>query len=384
MKAVVIGAGIGGLSAAVALRNAGVETAVFERARELKEIGAGLSLMANATRALNGLGLADALRGIGVPVGVAEIRTWQGEVLSRIPVWRLGEKVGVPSAAVHRADLQGALLRELGDGAVRMGAACVGFEQEGGGVRAFFADGTEERADLLVGADGLRSTIRQGLLGDGTPRYAGYTAWRAVVAPGDGLVPAGEAWEVWGRGVRFVCTQIGRGRVYWAATKNAPEGERDATAGAAKDAALGLCAGWFEPVGELIAATEKTAILRTDIYDRDPVRKRWGEGRVTLLGDAAHPMTPDLGQGACQAIEDAVALVGCLKEREDPEAALELYEARRTRRTAAIVRGSRRTGRIAQLQNPLACRLRDAALKASPSRLQMKQLEAVAGYHEQV
>ncbi len=117
---------------------------------------------------------------------------------------------------MHRADLQGALLaRELGDEAVRLGAACVGFEQESGSVRAFFADGTEERADLLVGADGLRSTIRQGLLGDGAPRYAGYTAWRAVVAPEKELVAAGEALEVWGRGARFICTQIGRGRVYW-------------------------------------------------------------------------------------------------------------------------------------------------------------------------
>ena len=382
MKAIVIGAGIGGLSAAIALRRAGVEALVFERTRELKELGAGLSLTANATKALNGLGLTDALRGIGIPIGVAEIRAWRGEVLSRIPTWQLDEKMGARSAAVHRADLQGALLRELGDEAVRLGAACRGFEQEGEGVRAFFDDGTEVRADLLVGADGLRSTIRRGLLGDGNPRYAGYTAWRAVVAPEDELVPADEAWEVWGRGVRFICTQIGRGRVYWAVSKNAPEGEHDVSTGAAKDALLELCAGWVEPVEELIAATEKATILRTDIYDRDPVRKRWGKGRVTLLGDAAHPMTPDLGQGACQAIEDALALVECLEERENIEAALELYEARRTRRTAALVRGSRRVGRIAQLQNPLACCLRDAALRAFPSRLQMKQLEAVMGYNE--
>jgi 2-polyprenyl-6-methoxyphenol hydroxylase-like FAD-dependent oxidoreductase len=382
MKAIVIGAGIGGLSAAIALRRAGVEALVFERTRDLKELGAGLSLTANATKALNGLGLTDALRGIGMPIRVAEIRTWRGEVLSRIPTWQLDEKVGARSAAVHRADLQGALLRELGDEAVRLGAACRGFEQKGEGVRAFFDDGTEERADLLVGADGLRSTIRRGLLGDGNPRYAGYTAWRAVVAPEDELVPADEAWEVWGRGVRFICTQIGRGRVYWAVSKNAPEGEHDVSTEVAQDALLELCAGWLEPVEELIAATEKAAILRTDIYDRDPVRKRWGKGRVTLLGDAAHPMTPDLGQGACQAIEDAIALVECLEERENIEAALELYEARRTRRTAALVRGSRRVGRIAQLQNPLACCLRDAALRAFPSRLQMKQLEAVIGYHE--
>jgi 2-polyprenyl-6-methoxyphenol hydroxylase-like FAD-dependent oxidoreductase len=379
MKAIVVGSGIGGLSAAIALRKVGVEAVVFERARELREIGAGLSLMANATGALNGMGLAGALRGMGQTIGVAEIRAWRGDLLSRVPAWRITEKVGARSAAVHRADLQAALVRELGDENVRLGASCVGFDQESGGVRAFFADGTEERADLLVGADGLRSTIRQSLLGDGSPRYAGYTAWRAVVSPREGLVPAGEAVEVWGRGVRFIRAGIGRGRVYWAATKNAPEGERNASGQAAKEEVLGLCSGWLDPVEALVSATDGDEILRTDIYDRDPPEKRWGEGRVTLLGDAAHPMTPDMGQGACQAIEDAVALAECLKERQDVENALALYEARRLRRTAAIVRGSRRMGRIAQLQNPLACRLRDSALKALPDRVQMRQLEEMVG-----
>jgi 2-polyprenyl-6-methoxyphenol hydroxylase-like FAD-dependent oxidoreductase len=384
MKAIVIGAGIGGLSAAIALRRAGVETVVFERARELREIGAGISLTANATRALNELVLADVLSGIGTPIEVAAIRTWRGEVLSRIPVWQLSERVGAKTAAVHRADLQVELLRKLGEGVVRTGAACTSFEQASKGVRAFFADGTAEGGDLLVGADGLHSKIREGLSNDGAPRYAGYTTWRAVVTPENELVPTGEALEVWGRGVRFICAQVGRGRVYWAVSKNAPEEERDVSVEGVKDVLLDLCAGWLEPVEDLISATNASTILRTDVYDRDPPNKRWGEGRVTLLGDAAHPMTPDLGQGACQAIEDAVALANHLSRQTtgDVAAVLELYETRRVRRTAAIVRGSRRTGQVAQLQNPLLCLLRNAALKALPSRLQMKQLEAIVGYEE--
>ena len=379
MKVIVVGAGIGGLSAAIALRKAGIETVVFEHARELKEIGAGLSLVANATRALNELGLAGALRGLGEPVGRAEIRTWRGEVLSTISVSQLSEKVGTQSVAVHRADLQAVLLRELGEGVVRTAAECVGFEQNGAGVRAFFNGGREESSDLLIGADGLRSAVRARLLGDGGPRYAGYTAWRAVVTPKQDLFPPDVTFEYWGMGTRCLCAQLGEGRVYWAVSTNAPEGEKDLT-GTTKGALLGLLRGWHGPVPALIEATEEPAILRTDIYDRDPPRKRWGEGRVTLLGDAAHPMTPDLGQGACQAIEDAVEVARCLGRHETGVAAtLALYEARRIRRTAWIVRGSRRIGRIAQLQNPLACRLRDAALRAFPSRLQMKQLEAVMG-----
>lgn len=379
MRAIVVGAGIGGLSAAIALRKARIETVVFERARELKEIGAGVSLTANATGALNELGLADALRGLGGPVGRAEIRTWRGEVLSTIPVSQLDEKLGTQSVAVHRADLQAVLLRELGEGVVRPGVECLGFEQNGAGVRAFFTGGREEHCDVLIGADGLRSAVRARLLGDGEPGYAGYTAWRAVVTPGRYLFPPGVAFEFWGTGTRCLCAHIGGGQVYWAVSTNAPEGEKDVK-GATKGALLGLLRGWHAPVPALIEATGESAILRTDIYDRDPPRKRWGEGRVTLLGDAAHPMTPDLGQGACQAIEDAVVLARCLERQETGAvAALGLYEARRIRRTAWIVRGSRRTGRIAQLQNPLACRLRNAALRALPSRLQMKQLEAVMG-----
>ena len=377
MKAIVVGAGIGGLSAAIALRKAGIETVVFERARELKEIGAGLSLVANATGALNELGLAGALRGLGEPVGRAEIRTWRGEILSAIPVSQLDEKVGARSVAVHRADLQAVLLRELGEDVVWPGAECVGFEQNGAGVRAFFNGGREEHCDVLIGADGLRSAVRARLLGDGGPRYAGYTAWRAVVTPRQDLFPPDITFEYWGTGTRCLCAHVGGGRVYWAVSTNAPEGEKDAK-GATKGALLRLLRGWHGPVPALIETTEESAILRTDIYDRDPPRKRWGEGRVTLLGDAAHPMTPDLGQGACQAIEDAVALARCLGRQETgAAAALALYEARRIRRTAWIVRGSRRTGRIAQMQNPLACRLRNAALRSLPSRLQMKQLEAV-------
>ena len=381
MRVLIVGAGIGGLSAAIALQRRGIEAALFERTTELREIGAGIAIAANAMKALDSLGLADTVRQIGTEPRFYEIRSWRGELLSRVPVSEQSEMLGATSIAAHRADLQTALLQGLAeaDGEVHLGAECVGFKQTGRCVRVSFADGREERSDLLIGADGLNSTVRERLLGDGPPRYAGYTAWRAVVSPERGLVPQG-AVESWGRGTRFLFARIDRGRVYWAAAQNTPEGADREPAEGRKDALLATFRGWHEPTEELIRATDERAILHTDIYDRDPLGERWGEERVSLLGDAAHPMTPDLGQGACQAIEDAVVLAKCLSEQSDSASALRRYEARRTRRVAAIVQRSRRLGRVAQLENPLLCQLRDVLLKTTPDRMLLRQAKKIVAY----
>ena len=377
------GAGIGGLTAAIALRRAGFEVAVFERAAELREVGAGLLLAANAQKALGKLGLADAVARLGTPASAAEIRSWRGEVLASIPAAELEKRVGAPSAAVHRADLQALLVREVGEGRLRLGAEVQGFEQDESGVRAFLSGGSEERADILLGADGLHSKTRAVLFGPEKPRYAGYTAWRAVAEPGEELLPWGRGFESWGRGARFGCAHIGKGRVYWFATQNASEGAKDGTPGTPdgpKARLLRLFGSWHQPIGELIEATDEHAILRTDIYDREPLGEHWGEGRVTLLGDAAHPMTPNLGQGACQAIVDAVVMALCLHEVGATAEALRRYERLRSERAAMVVRRSRRVGRIGQLENPLLCRLRDRALAMAPPKLQLRQLEEVIGY----
>jgi 2-polyprenyl-6-methoxyphenol hydroxylase-like FAD-dependent oxidoreductase len=325
-KVIVAGGGIGGLTAAIALRRAGFEVCVFERADELGEVGAGLLLAANAQKALGKLGLADAVARLGTPASAGEIRSWRGKVLVNIPASELEKRVGAPSAAVHRADLQALLAREVGEETLHLGSEVEGFEREGeSGVRVLFADGSEERVDVLVGADGLRSKVRSGLFGAEEPRYAGYTAWRAVVEPKEELLPWGTGFESWGRGARFGCAHIGKGRVYWFATTNAPEDEKDgkpSSPAAPKATLLRLFGSWHHPIGELIEAADESSILRTDIYDREPLGERWGEGKATLLGDAAHPMTPNLGQGACQAIEDAVVLASCLDEGDATAEAL--------------------------------------------------------------
>jgi 2-polyprenyl-6-methoxyphenol hydroxylase-like FAD-dependent oxidoreductase len=230
-KVVLAGGGIGGLTAAIALRRAGFEVSVSERAAELGEVGAGLLLAANAQKALAKLGLAEAVARLGTPASAGEIRSWRGEVLASIPAAELEKKIGTPSTAVHRADLQALLAQEVGEGTLRLGAEVEAFEQDESGVRVLFADGSHESADVLGGADGLRSRIRTGLFGSEEPRYAGYTAWRAVVEPKEELLPWGTGFESWGRGARFGCAHIGRGRVYWFATANTPEGEKDGPSG---------------------------------------------------------------------------------------------------------------------------------------------------------
>ena len=187
-----------------------------------------------------------------------------------------------------------------------------------------FDDGRETRGDLLVGADGLRSVVRSALFGPERPRYGGYTAWRAVTRFDHARVTPG---ETWGRGRRFGQWGMTGARIYWYATESVPEGEGDPPEGR-KQGLLKLFRGWHEPVEDLIEATDESAILRNDVYDR-PALRRWSVGRVTLLGDAAHPMTPDMGQGACQAIEDAVVLADCLTRWSEVAEALRAYESLR-------------------------------------------------------
>jgi 2-polyprenyl-6-methoxyphenol hydroxylase-like FAD-dependent oxidoreductase len=287
----------------------------------------------------------------------------------------LERQYGAAHIAVHRADLQSVFLDALGADAVQLGARCIGFEQDSDEVRVRFSDGREARGAALIGADGIHSAIRAQLHGAREPRYVGYTAWRGVTPFAHPLLPVGVGIETWGRGQRFGITHISGGRVYWFATRNTAEGESDA-AGGRQAELLDRFHGWHAPIEAVIAATEGEAILRNDIYDR-PTLKHWGEGRVTLLGDAAHPMTPNLGQGACQAIEDAVVLARCIQEGPSMPEALRAYEARRIPRTTAVARQSRLTGWNGQRERRVECWLRDTLTKHMPPVVQRKQIEAL-------
>jgi 2-polyprenyl-6-methoxyphenol hydroxylase-like FAD-dependent oxidoreductase len=376
-SAILIGGGIGGLCSAIALRKIGVEAVVYERAASLAATGAGLTLWANAIDALRQIGLAEQVICAGSKIQNAAFRTAAGRKLMSSQHGELEARFGEPTIAIHRAELHSILLAALPAEAVVLNRACHSFEQHDQTVEARFDGGSSAAADLLIGADGIHSTIRQQLFPHIRLRYSGYTAWRGVVTTRDELA-LGSTSESWGPGMRFGIVPISAHQVYWFATANTPAG----LAETAQERKRDLCerfAGWHDPIPALLEATPAGDILRNDIYDIRPF-KPWSQGRAVLLGDAAHPTTPNMGQGACMAIESAVLLARLLDQERDIPAALRRYESERQPRTAWITNRSWETGRLGQLENPLACAVRNFVMSITPERVFISRIAQAAGY----
>jgi 2-polyprenyl-6-methoxyphenol hydroxylase-like FAD-dependent oxidoreductase len=369
LRALVIGGGVGGLTAAVALRRLGVDAIVCEREADLAkaQVGGCFSLYANAMRPLQELGLGPQFVEVGSVLKLSEARTMHGRTLGVNSLEGLQRRFEAPSAGVSRTDAHRTLSAALPEGVVRMGAACTGFEQDQTGVTARFADGSTERGDLLVGADGLNSTIRVQQFGAAEPRYAGYTVWQGIAPTPSASFGSDTVTLCYGRGLRFVVYPVRDAQPYWAALLTTPKGGRD-PAGKSKEVVLDLFRDWFPGVCELIDQTPDSAISRMDNFGRDPL-ERWGDGRVTLLGDAAHPTTINIGQGACQAVEDAFALGECLRSEPDVEQALRRYEQCRGKRTRAIMKFAWQVGATGQWANPVAVRVREYVLKLGWKRV---------------
>lgn len=370
----IAGGGIGGLTAGIALRRAGFEVRVFERAPEIGAVGAGLTIQSNAILALRQIGLDRDVIASGQVLAAASVRTPDGRVISQADLADVGRAVGAPAVAIHRATLQRLLLDALGADSVETGRDVQRYEARADGVSVTFQDGGREDGALLIGADGIRSAVRAQMLGDGEPLYAGYTCWRGVTRDGGPPLPViQETTETWGRGRRFGIVPIERGRVYWFATLNAPPDSRDEP-GRVRAAVEHLFAAWHPPVLDVLAATPEEAILHNDILHRLPA-PRWVDGRVALLGDAAHPMTPNLGQGACQAIEDAVILANCLAPNAtDPIQALQTYQDRRKARADSFVVAALRLGRLVQIESAPGRWVRDRLLALTPESVARGQL----------
>ncbi|MGD1097321.1 MAG: FAD-dependent monooxygenase [Bryobacteraceae bacterium] len=369
----IIGGGIGGVAAALALHRAGIDATVYERANELREVGAGMMLWPNATRVLKELGLLERVATLSGPNQHFLVRSSAGTILMDIGMGHFD----VPALCTRRSDLLDALISALPAERVRLGHEFGYLERKKSSVGIYFSNGVSVEHDFLIGADGIRSRVRSQLLGVHEPIYRGYTVWRGL-ARLRGSVPGGPNSETWGRGKRFGILNTGGDRFTWYATANTDPDHVDSLEGRQREL-LQMFAGWHEPVERLIAGTEEGAILKNGAYDLAPL-KRWGHGRVMLLGDAAHPCTPNLGLGGCMALEDALVLAKSFCREATPELALRCYESLRRRRTRHVQQRSLLMGHIGQWENLLIAAGRQVMTGMLPAKIFERNLRKVYSY----
>lgn len=363
----IVGGGIGGLSAAIALRDAGLQVQVFDQAPALTEVGAGLSLWANGTKALADLGLAAKLRQSGAPLRSLESRRPAGQVLHHTDLAPVDRTFRYVSSAMHRGKLLQLLLGEVPAQSVLTSSRLRRVVLDEDLPTLVFGDDTRVTADAVVGADGSFSTVRRQLHPDAVPEYAGYATWRGIAE-----IDAPPSWptnalvRTVGRGEYFGIGEIAARRYLWYATKTRALDEPES--GGRKATLLRHFGRWHSPIPQLIEATPEADMLLHPVYKMGPLEP-WTQGSVTLLGDAAHPIEPSLGMGAALVIEDAVVLGTCFGRASTVEDAFALYERTRRPRVNRMVRWSHALARSEQLVDPVLTTIRDLGTRVTPSSL---------------
>jgi 2-polyprenyl-6-methoxyphenol hydroxylase-like FAD-dependent oxidoreductase len=352
----VVGAGIAGLAAAHALTKVGYEVRVLEQDSELRTDGAGLTLWPNAVRALKDIGLGDVVAESTVVVNEAVTLTPAGAVVTRVPLDRISKSFG-PLVSTHRADLLSALQARVG-AKISFGVAVSATDGE------LHALGERLEDELIVGADGVGSAVREAVAPGVGPRAAGYAAWRGVAETGKATPD--RASETMGRGKRFGLVPLKGGRTYWFAVVADGDGSDDLQA---------EFADWHRPIADVLAATPAVERSYLSLCDLPPL-PHWHRDGIVLIGDAAHATTPNLGQGAAQALEDVATLAPLLR-KQSPADAFMHFEKTRKRRAERIVRQSRTIGRIAQASNPIAARMRDLAARSTPEAVAYRQFARI-------
>jgi 2-polyprenyl-6-methoxyphenol hydroxylase-like FAD-dependent oxidoreductase len=369
--AIVIGGGIGGLSAARALQRGGWTVAVYDQAPAFRPVGAGIGIAPNAVKALRWLGLAAPVRESGIRQAGLEIRLSSGQQVAHLPATDIEGRFGDPFITMHRAELHRILLDSVDGVRLSTHHTAVDITTDAHAATVTFDTPTGPRtasADLVVAADGVHSRLRGALFPDYPgPTYAGYTVWRGIVpaeaAASIGIEPT--LVESWGRAARFGVAVINDGQVYWFACETMAE---HAAPDHDLDELTTRFGQWHTPIPQLLAATPPDTLLRHDVYYLQTPLPSFTHGRVALLGDAAHAVTPDIGQGACLAIEDAVVLATALAS-SGIEKALHTYDTARRPRTQGFARTSGKLARVLQTSNPAAVHLRDLMTRALPTPL---------------
>jgi 2-polyprenyl-6-methoxyphenol hydroxylase-like FAD-dependent oxidoreductase len=374
-RIVVIGAGISGLAAAVALQRRGHDVTIVEERTDTSS-GAGISIWPNALAALDAIGLGDEVRDAGGRVTGGAIRWSNGAWLRHPSPERIVTALGEPLVVVRRSVLMDLLAGALASGTIESGLAATELTIVGDAVRLGLGDGSMREVAAVVGADGVRSVVARHLNGALLHRYAGYTAWRGVA---EFTLDPDLAGETMGTGTEFGHVPLGDAHTYWFGTERGPEGR------SAPDGELSYLrskyGGWADPIPALLAATSAGDVLRNDLHDRAEASV-WSRGAVVLVGDAAHPMRPHLGQGGCQGLEDAAVLAHCVggaDAKRDLATAFARYAAFRRPRARALTRESRMIGQIVNLRPAL---LGAAAMRASsllPEAVLTRHLASIAG-----
>jgi 2-polyprenyl-6-methoxyphenol hydroxylase-like FAD-dependent oxidoreductase len=369
----IVGGGIGGLTLAIALQRKGYQVTVYENAQELKPLGAGLVLAANAVKALMEIGISDEVLQAGKILQSFQVKDIDGNILTESNAEHLSRKFGVVNNfTIHRGDLHRVLQNLLQPGTVQLGKGCVSFQKHNDHVSLTFHDGTSATANYAIACDGIHSSIRKALLPDSYPRYAGYTCYRGIIEHIPPHLNIEASSETWGPGKRFGIVPLSDNRLYWFACINAKAGDPTMQQLKSKEL-LDQFKDFHSPVGEILALTPNDKIIWNDIIDIKPLKK-FAFGNIALMGDAAHATTPNMGQGACMAIEDAAVLANCIEHYPSVEEAFTQFEKKRIPRTSTIVNTSWRIGQMAQLENRVLIAIRNFALKRTPQSFTEKQV----------
>jgi 2-polyprenyl-6-methoxyphenol hydroxylase-like FAD-dependent oxidoreductase len=368
MKIAIVGGGIGGLTTALALKESGHQVIIYESAPEIKPVGAGIIMANNAMQVFDKLGIRQKIENAGHKISNVKITDAQLNTISATDLSKFEQKYGVHNVAIHRADLQHILADEIGFQNIQLSKRLLKIEKEHG-FKLTFDDDSTVYCDVLIGADGIKSIVRNSLFGAGTLRDTKQRCWRGVCEFDGASEYDHQAIEAWGKGKRFGFVKISAHKIYWfAVIKDKQMNDHPNLPELFKD---------FHPeIIKIIAKTPKDNIIFSDLIDLQPLAK-WQDGKVCLIGDAAHATTPNMGQGACQAVEDAYVLGKLLNEGKSVEDVFAQYEKMRMEKAHFIVNTSWKIGELAHFENSIAVWFRNALIKAIPKSVNEKQLDKV-------